>query len=240
VGIFRDITERKRAEDALRQSAAELHSLAAHLNAVREEERAALARELHDDLGQHLTALRIDLSWLDHCLLAAQPPDLAQLHDKIVGMAPMVERLTELTQTVCAALRPGVLDDLGLVAAVEWQAEETAKRSGIACATALPEGDIELDRNLALALFRILQEALTNVVRHAQATRVEIGLRAVGGELELEIRDNGRGFVPKSLAGATALGLLGMRERAGEFGGTVEILSEPGKGTTVRARVRKQ
>jgi PAS domain S-box-containing protein len=232
--VVLDITERKQAEDALRQSAAELHSLAAHLNAVREEERAALARELHDDLGQHLTALQIDLMWLDHRLQAVQPPDLAALRNKIAGVVPLVEHLTELTQTISSSLRPGVLDDLGLVAALEWQAEDTAKRTGLTGSTALPASDIEVDGTIALAVFRIVQESLTNVVRHAQATHVTIGLHRAGNVLELEIQDNGRGGAPGTFAGHRALGLIGMREGATICVGTIAIGSEPGKGITVR------
>jgi PAS domain S-box-containing protein len=256
--VLSDINESKRAEEALKRAHneleqrvaeqteelgwanAELHALALHLNDVREEERATLARELHDDLGQHLTALQIDLTWLDRCLQAAAPPDLAQLHDRIVAMVPMVERLTELTQTVCASLRPGVLDDLGLVAAIEWQAEDTAKRTGLTCETALPASDIEVDGTIALVVFRIIQESLTNVVRHAQATHVTISLHTAGDVLELEIQDNGRGGAPETFAGHTALGLIGMRERARACGGTVDIGSDPGKGTTVRVRVPAQ
>jgi hypothetical protein len=180
---------------------------------------------------------RIDLMWLDHRLQAVQPPDLAALRNKIAGVVPLVEHLTELTQTISSSLRPGVLDDLGLVAALEWQAEDTAKRTGLTCSTALPASDIEVDGTIALAVFRIVQESLTNVVRHAQATHVSISLRTAGNVLELEIQDNGRGGAPKTFAGHKALGLIGMRERAGACGGTVDIGSEPGKGTTVRVRM---
>jgi PAS domain S-box-containing protein len=235
--VFRDTTERERAEDALRRSAVELHSLAAHLNVVREEERAALARVLHDDFGQNLTALQIDLGWLDGHLRGSQPLDMARVQDRIAAMTPLLEHLTERTQTVCAALRPGMLDDLGLSAAIEWQAEECQKRTGLTCVVSTSATDVEVERDHALALFRVFQEALTNVVRHAKATRVDVGLHEVNGELELEVRDNGQGFVLESFTGAKALGLLGMRERVLAFEGMVDIFSEPGRGTTVRVQM---
>ena len=237
VAFLRDITERKRAEGTLRQSAADLRALTARLNVIREEERAALARELHDNFGQNLTALQIDLMWLDRRMQAAQSGDLAALRDKTAAMVPLVERLLEMTQTLCSGLRLGVLDDLGLVAAIEWQAAEFGKRTGLPCTASLPTEDIVLEPDRALALFRIMQEALTNVIRHAQAKRVAIGLRAAGSEWVLEIRDDGRGFAPDAITGARAVGLLGMRERASLCGGVVDFLSAPGQGTTVRVQM---
>jgi PAS domain S-box-containing protein len=230
---------RKRAERDLCQSAADMHALAARLQDVREEERAALSRELHDTLGQHLTAfaLQFESVCMESHALAKGPSELAVLYDKINEMVPLVERLIEQTQSICAALRPGVLDELGLVAAIEWLAEKTAKRTGIVITLSLPSEEIELDEDIALALFRIVQEALMNVARHAHATRAEVGMHASGGEWEVEIQDNGRGFTPSTRLGPKALGMLGMRERAVSFGGSVNFLSEPGKGTTVRARM---
>ncbi len=221
----------------LNQTAAELHALAARLQVVREEERMALARELHDEFGQNLTALQIDLDWLDRHLQVADAVDVVQLRARIATMAPLAERLTVMTQAVCASLRPGMLDDLGLLAAIEWQVEDCQKRTGLTCVVSLPAHEVVLDPNHALALFRILQESLTNVVRHAQATRVDVRLVAAERELHLEVRDNGRGFRPESFPGAKALGLLSMRERAIGFEGTVVIESELGKGTLVRVRV---
>ncbi len=226
--------------EELNRFQADLHVLTARLQAVREEERASLSRELHDSFGQHLTALQIDLMWMDRQLQAHHDPDLALLCDKITAMVPLVERLTEQTQTLCAALRPSVLFELGLVAAIEWQAEDTAKRSGLICSMTPPTGDLELDHDIALALFRIVQEALTNVVRHAQATHVEITLECLDDNLELVIRDNGCGFPPTAVTGSNALGLLGMRERIGAFGGTVEFLNSPAKGAVVRVRSTTQ
>jgi signal transduction histidine kinase len=222
--------------EELRQSQADLHVLTARMQAVREEERANLSRELHDSFGQHLTALQIDLIGMDRHLQSTHTPDLALLGDRIVAMVPLVERLTEHTQTICAALRPSVLFELGLLAAIEWQTEDTASRSGLTCTLALPAEDLVLDQDLALALFRIVQEALTNVVRHAQATAVEIRLDVTDNELELVISDNGRGFPPHTLEGTKALGLLGMSERIGAFGGTAEFRNAPHGGAVVHVR----
>jgi len=236
IGSVRDVTARRQAEDALRRSAADLHALSARLQAVREDERTAISRELHDSLGQHLTALQVELMWMDRHLQTARPPDLGELYDRIVALEPLVERLTEQTQAICASLRSSVLDELGLAAAIEWQAQDTAKRTGLVCTVSLP-GHVALDKDVALALFRIMQEALTNVVRHAQATHVAVGLHADAGALELEIRDDGRGFAPGAVDGPGAIGLLGMRERAGVFGGTVDFSGGPGQGAAVRVRL---
>ncbi len=219
---------RKRAEQSLSQSKADLRVLATRLQAVREQERTSLARELHDFFGQHLTALQMDLMWMDRHLQAAPVADLSILRDKIVAMVPVIERLTEQTQALCASLRPSILYDLGLQAAIEWQVEDTAKRSGLIGRVSLPAGDLALDDDRALALFRIVQESLVNVVRHAQASHVEVLLHVDECELVLEIQDDGRGFGAEVRAGSHALGLLGMRERMEVFGGSVEFGHAPG------------
>jgi signal transduction histidine kinase len=221
----------------LNESTANLHALAARLQVVREEERAALARELHDEFGQNLTALQIDLDWIDRHLRAYHPSVSIGVLDRIATMSPLVERLTVLTQTVCSSLRPGLLDDLGLLAAIEWQAEDYEKRTGLRCVVSLPPQDPAMRGDQALALFRIFQEGLTNVVRHAQATHAEIRLNVADGDVELAVQDNGRGFAPELIPTSQALGLLSMRERAAGFNGSVSILSAPGGGTTVRVRM---
>jgi PAS domain S-box-containing protein len=238
-GSDTDITERKRTEEALSQSAESLRAMAVRLQGAREDERSALSRELHDNLGQHLTAfsLQFELLCMDNRLLSAQPADLAALYDSLVSMVPLVERMTEQTHALCASLRPTVLDELGLVAALEWLVQETKKNTDLLCVTSLPAGEIELDRDVALALYRIVQESLANVACHAQATRVEVRLHRAGSAWELEIQDNGQGFAPGACEGVKAIGLLSIRERAGVFGGTVDFLSEPGKGATVRVRM---
>jgi PAS domain S-box-containing protein len=237
IGLVEDITERKRAEEDLRSSHEQFRALAARIEHVREEERAALARELHDELGQGLTALQIDLAWLDGHLQTAGPADLPVLRDKIAAMVPRAERLIETTQAISSTMRPGVLDDLGLVAAIEWLAADFEKRTGLACMATLPATDIALDLGLAVVLFRIVQEALTNVIRHAKATRVEIRLRATEGGLALDVEDNGRGITPQQVADPRSLGLFSMRERAAALGCTVDFRSEAGRGTTVSVRV---
>ena len=237
IAIARDTTDRKQAEEKLRVSHERMRSLAARIEHVREEERTGLARELHDELGQGLTALQIDLAWLDGRLQTACAADLPGLRDKIAAMVPRAERLIETTQAISSSMRPGILDDLGLVAAIEWLAADFEKRTGLTCVATLPTTDITLDLALAVALFRIVQEALTNVVRHAKASRIDVRLRATGGELMLEIEDNGCGITPQQATGPRSLGLLSMRERAAAFGGTVDARSEAGGGTMVSVKV---
>jgi signal transduction histidine kinase len=149
----------------------------------------------------------------------------------------LVERITEQTQSLCASLRPNVLFELGLAAAIEWQTEDLTKRTGLICSISLPKGEFELDEDIALALFRIVQEALANVTRHAGATQVDIRLNLVNHHLELEIRDDGCGFPPNSTSGVKALGLLGIRERVASLGGTVEFLNAAGRGAIVKVLV---
>lgn len=236
-----DITEQKQAEDVLRQTTANLKAMAERLQSIREEERAALARELHDSLGQQLTAfaLQVELIAMDAQPHVRTNAPLAAFYDRIVAILPQVEHLTEQTQKICSSLRPCVLDDLGLVSAIEWQVENAAKLAGLRYELALPEGEPVLGREVSLALFRIVQEALTNVFRHADATCLRVGLHADADGWVLEVADDGKGFLPDSVSGTSALGLLGMRERVGVFGGQVEVLSEPGKGTLVRVTVPK-
>ncbi|MCX6865319.1 MAG: response regulator [Verrucomicrobia bacterium] len=225
--------------EELHRSQTELHVLTARLQALREEERANISRELHAAFEQHFTALQDDLTSMDRHLQASKP-DPALLRQTIMAMMPRVEHLIRQIQTTQTSLRPGVLSELGLVRAIQWQAEDTAKHTGMTFMLSLPAEDDPWDQNLALALFRIVQEALTNVVRHARATHVEIRLDHADSKLELVVHDNGRGFPPALLVGSKTLGLLGMRERIGAFGGTVEFLNEPGTGATVRVRCSSQ
>jgi len=227
--VLEDITERKRAERELHRSFQELHALNAQLQSVREEERTKLARELHDVLGQSLTAIKMDLASVRR---AAEPAPA-----KIGSIIRLVEETIQAVRRISTELRPGILDHLGLVAAVEWAAETFQTRTGIRCETTLPEEEPAIDPDCAIALFRIFQETLTNIARHAGATQVKIGLLHVGGDLSLVVSDNGRGIRQDERAASSSLGVLGMRERAGLLGGDFSIAGGPGSGTTVRVRI---
>ncbi|MFN8456122.1 MAG: histidine kinase [Anaerolineae bacterium] len=211
----------------------QLRNLTGYLQAVREEERTRIARDLHDEFGQALTALKMDVAWLAKQL----PKHAAPLHHKTGMMASLIDATIQLTRRVAAELRPGVLDDLGLVAAMEWQAQEFTARTGIPCELRLSENDIILGHDLATSVFRIFQEILTNVARHAQASQVTVELLDQPGELTLIVGDNGRGITPEQLHDPESLGLIGMRERANSWGGTITFRGIAGEGTTITLRI---
>ena len=222
---FEDVTDREKR--------AELRALAARLHAVREEERTRLAREIHDELSGSLTALKLDLSLL--------PDRAAKDHklflDKLRSMSQLIDTTLAQVHTIVTELRPVVLDKLGLVAAMEWQAREFQERSGIACETHLPADEIALDPDRATAFFRIFQETLTNVARHANATKVTVELKREADSLILAVRDNGKGIDEAAINAANSLGLLGIRERATAFGGNIELTGLPERGTCVTVRI---
>jgi PAS domain S-box-containing protein len=227
--VCRDVTERKEVEEALRGSEQQLHELVGRLNTAREDEAKRIARELHDDLGQKLTALNMGLAALELKLADATPGQRAQ----IARMHATVDQTIEVVQELSSELRLGQLDVLGLTAAIEWQLKEFSRRSKIPCTVTRLDEIAHLSDAQSTAVFRILQEALTNIVRHAGATRVGISLQAGPDELALGISDNGRGVTAAELHDRKAIGLLGMRERAQNVGGTVTITGETGRGTTV-------
>lgn len=235
---LRDITERKRAEAALRTSEEQLRALSARLQSAREAEGTRIAREIHDELGGALTGLKWDLEGIDKVLSeVGTTVQFEAQREQIRSMTGLIESTINTVRRIASELRPGLLDDLGLVAAIEWQAQQFHARTGIQCDCVARTDVIELNRERATALFRILQEILTNVIRHAAATRVEIELQEQEGELQLRVRDNGRGITAAEMANRSSLGLLGMQERALLVGGEVAIVGEPGQGTTVTARV---
>lgn len=234
-GIARDITARKLAEEASRQAADEigkaheqLLELNKHLTEVREEERAFISREIHDELGQSLTAVKIDLDWVRAHLAKKRG-----LQHKLDAMLGIVKGTIKNVQRIASELRPGILDDLGLASAIEWYCEEFEKRTGVTCRTDLEEIQTE-DPHKNLAVFRILQETLTNVIRHSYAKTVNVKLSRVDENIVLELHDDGIGISRDNIDSKKSRGLIGMRERANQFNGNFEISSEPGKGTTTR------
>jgi len=231
-GIQRDVTDRTLAEQELEQSRTELRALAARLLAIREEERTRIAREIHDELGQALTALKLDLAWLESKREKGGSRNSGAFRVDESSITSRIDETMEIVRRIASELRPSVLDQLGLEAAVEYLVHDTAKRTGIA--VTLEADDFpRLPDELASHAFRIIQEALTNVTRHSKATRVEVSVRRAGKSIILGVRDNGVGFAPGSLSGVRSLGLVGMRERALACGGTVMVQGKPGEGTVI-------
>ena len=225
--------QRLQAEAELTDSYKQLRALAAKLEAVREEERTGLARELHDQLGQALTALKFDLARLTGRLVEKD----ASLGSEVKAITAQMDTMVKTVRRIATELRPGVLDSLGLAASIEWQAREFQKRMGVQCAVDLPAQDLRLARTQSTALFRIFQETLTNVARHAKAQHVDVKLEATRDWLTLRVYDDGRGIQRGEVAGTGSLGLLGMRERMELLGGTFDIRGEPGEGTTVTVSI---
>lgn len=228
-----DISGKKAAEEKLKKSYEDIRQLASHLQEIREEERAAMAREIHDELGQQLTGLKMDISWL------GRKHDLSQEQrgQKIREILQFLDGTVNTVRRLSAELRPGILDDLGLGEALEWWAQEFEKRSGIQCLVETPAEMLPLAPNQSVALFRIFQESLTNVARHAKASLVQSSLSRKADVIVLRISDNGAGFDTNTSGQKKTLGLLGMRERTLMLGGQYDISSAPGKGTTVTVSV---
>ena len=229
--ILRDITRRKQAEDALLQSQRELRELSARVLEAREEEKTSIARELHDELGQLLTALKMDLGWLRERL-----PD-AELALRAAEMGALLDRTVSATRRIMADLRPMMLDDLGLADATAWLVDDFAKRSGIACRIELAEDLQDVSKAVATAVYRAIQESLTNIARHAGAKNAWVKVALDEGALQVEVEDDGRGIALADLAKARSLGLRGMRERISFLGGSLEITRAARGGTRVRLRV---
>jgi signal transduction histidine kinase len=228
-----EVTERKRVEEELRRSHEQLRNLSAHIESATEAERTSIAREVHDELGQALTAIKMDLAWLNKRL----PKGQKALIKKTGEISRLIGTTIQTVKRISTKLRPGVLDDLGLIAAIEWQVQEFQERTRIKCELTAEGEDINLDRDLATAVFRILQEALTNVARHANATRVEVSLKKGDGQLLLQVRDNGRGITEKQIAHPKSFGLIGMRERVRSWDGRVKIDGISGRGTIVTVSI---
>jgi two-component system sensor histidine kinase UhpB len=239
IGAIVDITERKEAEESLKATTAQVRALSARLELAREEEGTRIARELHDELGSVLSMMKWELELLEHIVTRAEDiTPLSHARQKLITLKKTAEAAIGSVRRISSELRPGILDDLGLIAAVEWQAEQFQMRTGILCQVKCPHECIPLTDNQGTAIFRIVQEALTNVLRHSSATRVDINIEHHDNDLFLSITDNGKGITPEEKRAQHSLGLAGMRERAHIAGGEISIISQAGKGTTVAVRVR--
>ena len=233
--IVHDLTERSRVEQQLREREVQLRSLAARVHAVREEERTRIARELHDEFGQMLTALRMDITVLERMVsrTVSDPLVRAALIEKLLSTSELLEKTIRSTRRIITELRPAVLDELGVLAAIQWLAQDFENRTSVHCRIARLQNDVVLDRNTSTSIFRILQEALTNVARHASASNVSISLGVNGSELVLEISDDGKGMDEDKQKDPASTGILGIRERVVNLNGTFSIHSRPGEGATL-------
>ncbi|RKY57174.1 MAG: hypothetical protein DRP96_10415 [Candidatus Neomarinimicrobiota bacterium] len=235
-GVVIDITERKKVERDLKESRDQLRSLASHLQSVREEERLIMAREIHDELGQALTALKMDLIWMQKRLNPEQKEQIG----KVRSMTDLVDSTIQTVRRISTELRPGLIDDLGLQAAMEWYGGEFQNRTGIICTLDLDDTDHHLEQDRVIAVFRIFQEALTNVARHAHASAVHVSMRFTSELLTMEIKDNGIGITDEQIYSSKSLGLVGLRERVNPWGGKVIISGVHNIGTTVKVRLPVQ
>jgi PAS domain S-box-containing protein len=226
--IMRDVSERRRVQDALTRSHDELRQLSAALQTIREEERTHIARELHDDLGQLLASLRMDLT-----LLGRHAGTPAPSRKLIAGMEQNLMTAIASLRRIATNLRPRALDEGGLYFALQGLRDEFTERYGIPCTLLADEGELRLDDGASTAIFRIVQEALTNISRHAGATNVAMNLFRLNGDLLITIRDNGRGIRPEDMEKAQSLGLVGMRERVWAMGGAITISADEPPGTRI-------
>jgi PAS domain S-box-containing protein len=237
IAVVRDISRRKHAQDELMRSEKQLRALAGRLQSVREEERAGTARELHDELGHALTGLKMDVAAAQKQLAKAGDDPRPVFRERLEAMSGLIDGMIKSVRKISSDLRPGLLDDVGLVAAIEWQANDFQNRSGIVCGLSSLPDEISLSRDATTAVFRIFQEALTNVARHAKASHVEVAMVKQDEYLILQVSDNGRGISGAELSDKASLGLLGMQERAAMLGGEVRITGAKGKGTTVQVKI---
>jgi PAS domain S-box-containing protein len=234
--ILRDVTARVEAEEALRRSKDELQQLGAAANATREQEKSRIARELHDELGQLLTMLQMDVAWCKE----KQPTGDPTLVAKLDRMESLLKTTIAATRRISSDLRPLMLDDLGLVPSLEWLVENFGQRTGIVCDLTIGERELALPKSHATGIFRIVQESLTNIAKHAKAARADIVVEFDRDALVVRIDDDGVGFSPQAPRKPQSFGLFGLRERASLMGGTVTISSAPGKGTSVEVRVPRE
>lgn len=230
---YEDVTEQRKAERELANSQEQLRNLSMHLQSVREKESTRIAMKIHDELGQSLTALQLDLAWLGSRL----PPGDLTLTSKIQHMRELIDTTVESMHRISTELRPTLLDDLGLTAAMEWQLQEFRERTGIHYKARLNLKEGFIERELATALFRIFQEVLTNIARHAEATSIRVNLTKKGDGLYLDVSDNGKGITKEQIDNPKSFGIIGIRERVNFWGGAISITGKPGKGTDIKVRI---
>ncbi len=237
-GTSTDIEDRKRAEEEVKTASEQLRALSARLHSAREEEGIRIAREIHDELGAALTSLRWELESIKKMRGEPGKPLLTgDLQEKFEAMLDMTDRMVNMVRRIASDLRPAVLDVLGLEEAIEWQAQQFKERTGIVVHCEIPRDHVALNPEQSTAIFRIFQEALTNIRRHAGATRVDVTMLVNTREFVLRVRDNGRGITEGEKSGQLSIGLLGMRERAHVIGGEIDVAGFGGEGTTVTVRL---
>jgi signal transduction histidine kinase len=224
-----DMTDRINYEKVLKQSSQELRQLTQHMEEVRENERTEISRDLHDDLGQKLTALNMDISWLKSRIGVQS----RGVENKLKEMVHILNDTIESVRKISYGLRPSILDDLGLYSAIEWQLTEFKKSSGINYSLSFIPRDLEIDKKISLTVFRILQESLTNIARHSKATRVQVNIKSGKAAIKVIVRDNGIGISKEKISNHKSFGLVGMKERARTYGGKVIIRSNESEGTTI-------
>ena len=234
-GIIFNITQSKLADLEIRRSKSQLRELSSHIQDVREQERIAIAREVHDDMGSTLTAIKLDIAWLGGRLT-----DKPVLAEKAKNIEVLVDRCIAAAGNISRSLRPSILDTFGIVAAIEMEAGEFEQRTGISCAFEYDPVIADVPPDISIALFRIFQETLANISKHAQASEVAVFMHDRDGGIELKVQDNGRGFTEADRAKPRSFGLRGIRERVEYFGGRVSIESAPGQGTQIGVYIPRE
>jgi len=233
LSIIRDITERKAIEEKLKHSEKQLRELYKHLQKTRETERTRISREIHDELGQELTGLKLDMAYL----IKKMPKEKSDLMSKAAVMSKHIDMSLDSVRRISMDLRPALLDQLGLVAAIEWQTQDFERRTGISCSLEIEPGMSIRNKDLSTTIFRVFQETLTNITRHAKATKVDVHMRTTNGSISLAVMDNGIGIPSDEVINPRSFGLIGMRERVSDWGGYVQISGSMGKGTTVKLNI---
>jgi signal transduction histidine kinase len=231
--LVAEISRRTKMERELRISEGKLRRLSRHLDSMIEKEKEQISREVHDELGQALVAVQMDLQWMQKRL----PEREESLLEKIKSMLEFVDTTSQVVRNISTRLRPRFLDDLGIVAAIEWQMKDFQARTGIKCRIVISPKKIDIDVDCAVTLLRMLQEALTNVAQHAKSTNVSVTLKKSTKSVLLKVKDNGKGISEESIRNPRALGLLGIKERAAAYGGYVRISGIPGRGTTLTVNI---